>query len=150
MTASRLNLQRVSPKVYQAMIALHAAAAENLDPTLAGLIMIRASQLNHCAFCVDMHTHDARQAGETEQRIYLLSAWEEAGTAFTEREQAALALTESITELIGRGHVPDEVYARAAAVFSETELAQVISMATVINAWNRIGVTTRKRPPLRR
>ncbi|HXA11609.1 MAG TPA: carboxymuconolactone decarboxylase family protein, partial [Mycobacterium sp.] len=113
------------------------------------LIKIRASQLNHCAFCLDMHTQDARKRGESEQRLALLAAWEEAGDLFTDQEQAALALTEEITELSGRGHVSDEVYSRAAAVFSERELGQVIAMALTINAWNRIGVTTRLSPPRR-
>lgn len=148
-TVRRINLNRVSPEVYEAMLALSAAAAQDLDPQLAELIKIRASQLNHCAFCLDMHTHDARKLGETEQRIYLLSAWEEAGSLYTEQEQAALALTEEMTDLPSGGHVTDAVYARAAAAFSERELGQVIAMAMVINAWNRIGVTTRLNPPHR-
>lgn len=148
-TMQRINLNRVSPEVYEALVALNAAAAKDLDPTLAELIKIRASQLNHCAFCLDMHTHDARRNGETEQRIYLLSAWEEAGDIFTEQEQAALALTEEMTDLPHGNHVSDAVYARAAAAFTERELGQVIAMALVINAWNRIGVTTRLHPPHR-
>lgn len=148
-TVRRINLNRVSPEVYEAMLALSAAAAQDLDPQLAELIKIRASQLNHCAFCLDMHTHDARKLGETEQRIYLLSAWEEAGSLYTEQEQAALALTEEMTDLPSGGHVTDAVYARAAAAFSERELGQVTAMAMVINAWNRIGVTTRLNPPHR-
>ncbi len=146
---TRINLNRVSPEVYEAMVALNNAAAKDLDPGLAELIKIRASQLNHCAFCIDMHTHDARKRGETEQRIYLLSAWQEAGDVYTEQEQAALALTEEMTDLPGGDHVSDETYARAAAAFSERELGQVISMALTINAWNRIGVTTRLHPPRR-
>jgi AhpD family alkylhydroperoxidase len=146
---NRINLNRVSPEVYEAMVALNNAAAKDLDPGLAELIKIRASQLNHCAFCLDMHTHDARKRGETEQRIYLLSAWQEAGDLYTEQEQAALALTEQMTDLPGGDHVSDEVYARAAAAFTERELGQVISMALTINAWNRIGVTTRLHPPSR-
>ena len=105
--------------------------------------------MNHCAYCLDMHTHDARKRGMSEQKLTLLPAWEEAGDLYTEREQAALALTEEITELTGRGHVSDEVYGRAAAVFSERELGQVIAMALAINAWNRIGVATRLSPPRR-
>jgi AhpD family alkylhydroperoxidase len=146
---TRINLNRVSPEVYEAMVALNNAAAKDLDPLLAELIKIRASQLNHCAFCIDMHTHDARKRGETEQRIYLLSAWQEAGDLYTEQEQAALALTEEMTDLPSGDHVSDETYARAAAAFSERELGQVISMALTINAWNRIGVTTRLHPPRR-
>jgi AhpD family alkylhydroperoxidase len=145
----RIKLHKVSPEVYEAMMALSNTAAKDIDPRLAELIKIRASQLNHCAFCLDMHTHDARKRGESEQRLALLAAWEEAGALFSEQEQAALALTEEITELSGRGHVSDEVYSRAAAVFSERELGQVIAMALTINAWNRIGVTTRLSPPRR-
>jgi AhpD family alkylhydroperoxidase len=145
----RIKLHKVSPELYEAMMVLSNAAAKDIDPCLAELIKIRASQLNHCAFCLDMHTHDARKRGESEQRLALLAAWEEAGDLFTEQEQAALALTEEITELSGRGHVSDEVYSRAAAVFSERELGQVIAMALTINAWNRIGVTTRLSPPRR-
>jgi alkylhydroperoxidase family enzyme len=96
-----------------------------------------------------MHNHDAGSRGISEQKLALLAAWEEAGDLFTEREQAALALTEEITELTGRGHVSDDVYSRAAAVFSERELGRVIAMALTINAWNRIGVSTRLQPPKR-
>lgn len=145
----RINLNRTSPEVYEAMVALDAAASKDLDPTLAELIKIRASQLNHCAFCLDMHARDARKLGETEQRIYLLSPWEEAGDLYTEQEQAALALTEEITDLPHGAHVSDAGYARAAAAFTERELGQVISMALTINAWNRIGVATRLHPPRR-
>jgi AhpD family alkylhydroperoxidase len=134
--------------VYEAMVALSNAAAKDIDPDLAELIKIRASQMNHCAFCIDMHTADARKRGINEQKLTLLAAWEEAGDFFTEQEQAALALTEEMTDLTHR-HVSDEVYARAAAAFSERELGQVISMALAINAWNRIGVPTRLRPPRR-
>jgi AhpD family alkylhydroperoxidase len=144
----RINLNRVSPEVYKAVIALNEAAARDIDPDLAELIKIRASQLNHCAFCIDMHTHDARNRGISEQKLTLLPAWEEAGDIFTEQEQAALALTEEMTDLTRR-HVSDEVYARTAAAFSERELGQVIAMALTINAWNRIGVTTRLPLPKR-
>jgi AhpD family alkylhydroperoxidase len=142
-------MHKASPELYDAMLALTNAAAKDLDPDLAELIKIRASQMNHCAFCLDMHTHDARKRGISEQKLAVLAVWEEAGELFTEREQAALALTEEITDLVGGRHVPDEVYARAAAAFSERELAQVIAMALTINAWNRIGVTTRLPLPRR-
>ncbi|MET0898296.1 MAG: carboxymuconolactone decarboxylase family protein [Mycobacterium sp.] len=145
----RINLNRVAPEFFEAMMTLSAAAAKGVDPTLAELVKIRASQLNHCAFCLDMHTRDARKHGETEQRLHLLAAWEESGNLFTEQEQAALALTEEITDLSSGGRVSDAAYARAAAVFSESELGQVIAMATVINAWNRINVSTRVQPPHR-
>ena len=144
----RLKIYDVSPELYDAMMVLSTASAKDVDPTIGELIKIRASQINHCAFCLDMHTNDARKHGETEQRLALVAAWEEAGDLFTEQERAALALTESITEL-HHGHVPDDVYARAAAVFSERELGQVIAMAVTINAWNRINVATRLPAPRR-
>jgi AhpD family alkylhydroperoxidase len=130
------------------MMALSNAAAKDVDAELAELIKIRASQINHCAFCLDMHTRDARKHGVSDQKLDVLAAWEEAGGLFTERERAALALTEAITEL-GDGHVPDEVYERSAEVFSERELGQVIALAVTINAWNRINVTVRLQPSTR-
>ena len=147
-TAGRIKIYKASPELYEAMMTLSGAAAKDVDPTIGELIKIRASQINHCAFCLDMHTADARKQGETEQRLALVAAWQEAGDLFTEREQAALALTEAITEL-HHGHVSDEVYARAAAVFSERELGQVIAMAVTINAWNRINVAARVPAPRR-
>jgi AhpD family alkylhydroperoxidase len=144
----RIDMTRVSPEVYKAVIALNEAAAKDIDGDLAELIKIRASQMNHCAFCLDMHTTDARKRGISEQKLALLPAWEEAAGIFTEQEQAALALTEEMTDLTRR-HVSDEVYARAAAAFTERELGQVIAMALTINAWNRIGVTTRLPLPTR-
>ncbi|MGY5124785.1 carboxymuconolactone decarboxylase family protein [Streptomyces nigrescens] len=141
----RLPWAKLAPEVYKAMIALDAAAKQGLDPTLVELVKIRASQLNHCAFCIDMHIKDAREAGETEQRIYLLNAWEEAAGHYTDKEQAALALTEAIT-LLTEGFVPDAVYDRAAAHFGDTELAHLIALITTINAWNRFGVSTRMAP----
>jgi AhpD family alkylhydroperoxidase len=146
--ADRIKIYKVSPELYDAMIALSTAAAKDIDATLGELVKIRASQLNHCAFCLDMHVNDARKRGETEQRLALVAAWEEAGDLFTERERAALALTEAITEL-HHGHVSDEVYAAAAEVFTERELGQVIAMAVTINAWNRINVATRLPAPRR-
>lgn len=147
-TVDRIKIYKVSPELYDAMMTLSTAAAKDVDATLGELIKIRASQLNHCAFCLDMHVNDARKHGETEQRLALVAAWREAGDLFTERERAALALTEAITEL-HHGHVSDDVYAAAAAVFSERELGQVIAMAVTINAWNRINVATRLPAPRR-
>ena len=144
----RINLNRVSPEVYEAVVTLNAAASKDLDPELAELIKIRASQMNHCAFCLDMHSTDARKRGISNQKLDVLAAWEETEGIFTEQEKAALALTEEMTDLTRR-HVSDEVYARAAAAFSERELGQVIAMALTINAWNRIGVTTRLPLPKR-
>ena len=139
-TGSRSTRRRRS--CYDAMMALSNAAAKDIDAELGELIKIRASQINHCAFCLDMHTRDARKHGVSEQKLDVLAAWAEAGGLFTEHERAALALTEAITEL-GDGHVPDDVYAKAAAVFTDRELGQVIAMAVTINAWNRINVTIR-------
>ena len=144
----RLNIYKVSPEIYDGMMKLSNASAKDVDPTIGELIKIRASQINHCAFCLDMHVADARKQGETEQRLALVAAWEEAGDLFTDRERAALELTEAITEL-HHGHVSDEVYAKAAAVFDEKELAQVIAMAVTINAWNRFNVATRMPAPRR-
>jgi AhpD family alkylhydroperoxidase len=148
MTQTRIDLNKVSPELYEAMVVLSTAASKNIDPELAELIKIRASQMNHCAFCLDMHTTDARKQGIGEQKLALLPAWDEAGDIFTEQEQAALAITEEMTDLTRR-HVSDEVYARAAVAFTERELGQVIAMALTINAWNRIGVTTRLQLPRR-
>jgi AhpD family alkylhydroperoxidase len=144
----RLNIYKVSPDLYDAMMNLSTASAKGIDPTLAELVKIRASQINHCAFCLDMHVADARKQGETEQRLALVAAWDEAGELFTAQERAALELTEAVTEL-HNGHVPDEVYAKAAAVFTEKELAQVIAMAVTINAWNRFNVASRMKAPRR-
>ncbi|KAF4409293.1 MULTISPECIES: carboxymuconolactone decarboxylase family protein [Streptomyces] len=141
----RMNLAKLVPDVYKAMVALDRAASKGVDPVLAELVKIRGSQLNHCAFCIDMHTKDARAAGEREDRIYLLNAWEEATGYYTEKERAALALTEAVTVLTD-GFVPDEVYERAAAHFEETELAQLISLIVAINNWNRFAVTSRATP----
>ena len=144
----RIKIYKTSPELYDAMMALSNASAKDLDVELGELIKIRASQLNHCAFCLDMHTRDARKHGVSTQKLDVLAAWREAGPLFSESERAALALTEAITEL-GDGHVPDEVYQRAAAVFSDRELGQVIAMAVTINAWNRINVAARIQPPVR-
>ncbi|MEV4678581.1 MULTISPECIES: carboxymuconolactone decarboxylase family protein [Actinomadura] len=139
----RMNFSTVSPKVFKAVLALDAAAREGLDPVLLELVQIRASQINHCAYCIDYHTSDARRAGESEERIYQLSAWEES-SLFTAKERSALALTEAIT-LLPQG-VPDEVYEEAAKHFEEKELAQLIALIFTVNAWNRMNVTTRKTP----
>ena len=141
----RLNWAEHAPEVYKAMVRLDAAARKGLDPTLLELVKIRASQLNHCAFCLDMHTKDALAAGESVERIIQLGAWEESRHFYTEKELAAIELTEAITALTD-GFVPDEVYDRAAARFEEAELTQLIAAITVINAWNRFGVSTRMVP----
>jgi AhpD family alkylhydroperoxidase len=141
---SRMDLKSLAPRVYKAMLALDAAAGEGLEPPLKELVRVRASHLNGCVYCIDMHTTDARKGGESEQRLYALPGWQEA-PYYTARERAALALTDSIT-LISKTHVPDDVYARAAGEFSEPELAQLISLIMTINAWNRLAVSTRAQP----
>ena len=142
--AQRMNLAQLAPKVMKAMIALDAVAGEGLEAPLKELVRVRASQLNGCIYCINSHSADARTGGETEQRLYALPAWEEA-PYFTARERAALALTDAVT-LLAQTHVPDEVYAHAADHFEPAELAQLISLILTINAWNRIGVTTRLHP----
>ncbi|WP_190155166.1 carboxymuconolactone decarboxylase family protein [Streptomyces litmocidini] len=143
--APRLPLAEHLPEFYRAMIRLETAAAKDIDPTLYHLIKLRASQVNRCAFCIDMHSKDALAEGESVERIVQLAAWEESRHFYTERELAAFALTEAVTVLTD-GFVPDEVYARAAEHFDATELARVIAAIVTINAWNRIGVTTRMTP----
>ncbi|MFF4763605.1 carboxymuconolactone decarboxylase family protein [Streptomyces sp. NPDC001292] len=141
----RTQWAKHAPEVYKAMVRLDAAAGQGLDPRLRELVKIRASQLNHCAFCLDMHTKDALAAGESVERIVQLSAWEESRHFYTEKELAAIELTEAVTVLTD-GFVPDAVYERVTAHFDEAELAHLIASITVINAWNRFGVTTRAVP----
>ncbi|MEU6468872.1 carboxymuconolactone decarboxylase family protein [Streptomyces massasporeus] len=146
---SRVALKKITPDVSAAMGSLHAAAVSaaqdaKLEPELLELVRIRASQINGCAFCLDLHTRDARGQGETEQRLHTLAAWRET-PFFTERERAALALTEAVT-LVHDGRVPDAVYAEAAEVFDENQIAALIWAATVINAYNRIAIATRMVP----
>lgn len=140
---ARLNFAKAAPKVFRALIGFDAAAREGLDPTLVELIQIRASHLNRCAYCLQMHTNDARKAGETEDRLHMVPVWREARHFFTEKEQAALALTEAVT-LVADGGVPDTVYAQAAACFDEQELAHVLSLILTINTWNRVALSTAK------
>lgn len=136
----RIDLYKPWPAGYQAMTAFAKAIGDTgLDPILVELIKTRASQINECAFCIDMHTKDARALGETEQRLYALSAWRET-PFFSDKERAALALTESVT-LLSETHVPDHVVDEARRHFSEEELVKVIWAIVVINAWNRIAVT---------
>ncbi|MET7370894.1 carboxymuconolactone decarboxylase family protein [Streptomyces sp. NPDC005566] len=142
---ARLQWATLSPDVYKAMVRLDAASRKGLDPTLLELVKIRASQLNRCALCLDMHSKDALAAGESAERIIQLSAWEESQHFYTEKELAAIELTEAVTVLTD-GFVPDEVYAKAAKQFDEAELSQLIAAITVINAWNRFGVATRQVP----
>lgn len=141
------------PDAYQSLVGLHknvekAARETGLDGTLIELVKIRASQLNGCAFCLDMHTHDARKMGLSDQKLFLLSAWRETDL-FDEKERAALALTEAMTTLSQHRDVPDEVYEQATGVFTKDQYAVVAWAATVINAFNRLGVTSRTAIPRR-
>jgi AhpD family alkylhydroperoxidase len=128
----------------RAMFGLSSETAARLDPRLFELVKIRASQQNGCAYCIDMHTKDARHAGETEQRIYALNAWRET-PFFTDRERAALAWTEAVTR-VGDSHVPDELYERVSAQFEEAELVALTFGVIVINCWNRLSVSFK--PPV--
>jgi AhpD family alkylhydroperoxidase len=119
--------------------------AAGIDPLLRELVRVRASQLNGCAYCVDMHTRDARAAGETEQRLYAVAVWREA-PFFTDRERAALAFTESVT-LVADTHVPDEAYQAIAAEFAPAEVAALLALIVTINAWNALSVASRSWAP---
>jgi AhpD family alkylhydroperoxidase len=139
--AGRLQLGGVVPRQ---IAALQRFGHSDLDPTIAHLVEMRASQMNGCAFCLDMHWKDARAAGEEEARLYLLDAWRESPD-YTERERAALALTEAVTRL-APGGVPDAVWDAAAAVFEEDELGALLCKIAAINAWNRLQITTEAEP----
>jgi AhpD family alkylhydroperoxidase len=139
-----MNFAERAPRIMKAMLALDGVAGEGLEAPLKELVRVRASQLNSCVYCIDMHSKDARKGGETEQRLYALPGWHEA-PFYTDRERAAFALTDAMT-LLSETHVPDEVYAQAAQEFEAAELAQLIGLILMINAWNRIGVTTRLDP----
>jgi AhpD family alkylhydroperoxidase len=134
----------VGHPVGRAMLALSRETQKLMDPKLFHLIEIRASQLNGCAYCIDMHTKDARLAGETEQRIYALSAWHET-PFFTERERAALEYTEAVTR-VGDTHVTDDVFARVSKLFDEDEMVALTFAVVVINAWNRLSISFRVPP----
>jgi AhpD family alkylhydroperoxidase len=126
----------------QAMLALSAAsAASGLERSLLELVRLRASQINHCAYCIDMHTKDARAQGETEQRLYLVSAWREA-PFYSERERAGLEWTEAVTN-VGDTHVPDNVFERVRQHFDEAELVALTFAVVAINSWNRLAVSFR-------
>lgn len=141
----RLKYPKLSPGGYRAMLALNEFVETcGLEHSLLELVKTRASQINGCAFCLDMHTIDARAAGETEQRLYVLSAWREA-PFYTPRERAALAWTEAVT-LVGETHVPDDVYDEARANFSDEELVNLTWAVVTINGWNRVAVAFRAQP----
>ena len=144
---ARLDAHAVAPDGYRAMRQLQAYVdACGLPKSLLELVKIRASQMNGCAFCINMHARDARKLGETEERIYLLDAWRES-PGYSDRERAALAWTEALT-FVHDGHVPDAVYAEVRAQFSEKELVDLSFAVMTINAWNRLAISTRMLPML--
>ncbi len=139
---NRINLAKADAKAMEAMLGLEKYIAQSgLDKKIYELIKTRASQMNGCAYCINMHVRDALQQGETTQRLFLLDAWRET-TLFTDKERATLALTEAMT-FITNGYVPDDVYNEAAKHLTEKELAAVIMTIVTINAWNRISITLR-------
>jgi AhpD family alkylhydroperoxidase len=141
---TRIKIQEVEPEAFQAMYSLENYVRNSgLDKRLHELIKIRASQINGCAFCLNMHTKDARKLGETEQRIYLLNAWRETNL-FTPEEQAILALTEEVTNI--QGHVSEQTFNEAINILGEKTTAKAIVAATAINAWNRIAIATKMLP----
>ncbi|MDH0658720.1 MULTISPECIES: carboxymuconolactone decarboxylase family protein [Empedobacter] len=138
---SRLNIQKLEPKAYEAMYGLENYLANSeLDKLHLELIKIKASQINGCAFCINMHTKDAMKLGETNQRIFLLNAWRET-TLFTEEERVILAMTEEITNISQHG-LSEETYQKALTLFSENYIAIIIIAITTINAWNRIAISS--------
>ncbi|MFI6324725.1 carboxymuconolactone decarboxylase family protein [Nonomuraea sp. NPDC050556] len=147
MTTERMELGSLIPEAYKAMAGLDRAVRHSgLPKPLLELIKLRASQINGCAYCVDLHSFDAIKGGERDERVFQVAAWAES-PAFTEQERAALALTESATRLSeGGDRVPDAVWQEAARHFSQEDLAALVVAIATINAWNRIGVATRMTP----
>jgi AhpD family alkylhydroperoxidase len=140
----RLDYPKLAPEAARAMYSLAASLkGSGLEPSLVELVKIRASQINGCAFCIDMHTKDARAAGETEQRIYALNAWRET-PFFTDRERAALAWAEAVTQI--GGGVSDDLFEETRRQFSEKELVDLTWSVAAINAWNRIAISFRSVP----
>ncbi len=142
---ARINYYRVAPGAVEAMRGLENYVHQSgLEPSLLELVKLRASQINGCAYCIDMHTKDARLLGETEQRLYALSAWQET-PFYTDRERAALAWTEVVTE-VAKSRIPDEAYAAVREQFSEKELVDLTMAVIAINGWNRLAIGFRTVP----
>jgi AhpD family alkylhydroperoxidase len=144
--AERVNLKQSAPNLYQAVVALErlvseALASAGISQGFAHLLRLRASQINHCAYCIKVHTRDALGSGEAVERATVLPAWRETGY-FSEKERAALELVEAIT-LISEGQVPDATYERAAAVLTKDEIVAIEWLAVAINSWNRIAISSR-------
>jgi AhpD family alkylhydroperoxidase len=145
---ARMNYYQAAPDTLKALMALeNQVKSSGLEQSLIELVKTRASQINGCAYCIVMHTEDARKHGETEQRLYLLNAWREA-PVYTERERAALAWTEAVT-LISQTHAPDDVYEDVRAHFSETETVNLTMLIATINTWNRLAISFRSVPPVK-
>jgi AhpD family alkylhydroperoxidase len=143
---ARLTIGAVAPGAYKAVLGLENYSREHNDPVLYELIKLRASMINGCAFCVDMHSRDALAAGEDSRRLFGVAAWHDA-PFYTERERAALALTDAVTRL-GDDGVPDDVWNAAAKHFTEEELGNLLMAISTINVWNRLSISTRSEPPL--
>ncbi|MCC6377117.1 MAG: carboxymuconolactone decarboxylase family protein [Microbacteriaceae bacterium] len=147
MSAQRMSIKDVDSAAYTAVLALQKYVNNGgLDKKLVALVDIRASQINHCAWCLDMHVTEAREAGATQRQVDLVAAWHEAPELYTEREQAALALAEQVT-LISEDGVSDDVWARVRAAFDERETVVLLMAISVINVWNRMNVTVRTALP---
>ena len=148
----RLSIQDVDASAYGAVLGMeqYARGGDNdsggLEPALLELVKIRASQINGCAFCLDMHHRDAREHGENQRRLDVLAGWHEVPSLYNEREQAALALTEAVTRIADAG-VPDAIWDQSATQFSQTEIVRLLMAIAAINVWNRLAVSTRQRPP---
>jgi AhpD family alkylhydroperoxidase len=141
-TEDRLDIQADAPALYRAQVAMDRAVRESpLDPGIRELVKVRASQLNGCAYCIDMHTREALEGGETQRRLFALAAWRES-PLFDDRERAALALTDAVTLIATEAERIDPAYDAAAAHFSTEELAALLYAIAMINTWNRLAVTT--------
>ena len=143
----RLSIAEVDPSAYQAVLGLERyVQAGGLEPALLDLVKIRASQINGCAFCLDMHNREARERGERQRRLDVLSGWHEVPTMFTDREQAALWLTEAVTR-IAEGGVVDDIWDRVGTQFTDQETVRLLMAISTINVWNRLAVSTHQQPP---
>jgi AhpD family alkylhydroperoxidase len=145
-TTQRIDVEQAAPDLYRAMLRLDGAVAKSgLDARFQDLLKFRVAQMNGCAYCMDMHGRDAVAGGERPERLYVVAGWREAGPLFDERERAALAFVEEITEIADHG-VSDEVYETVSEHFSEAEVAALIFLAMTINAWTRLGVAAKLTP----
>ena len=142
----RININTAEPQALKAMMALETYLSQvSVSVTIKDLIKIRASQINGCAYCIDMHARAALKNGETNQRIFLLNAWRETNDIFSDEEKAALAITEEVT-LIHKDGLSDETYGKAIDLFSENQVAQIVMAVVTINAWNRIALSSHLQP----